>query len=549
MISTIHKLKLPYLLISILIMGGFLRFYNLNWGAPFYFHPDERNIAGLISSFPISGANYFLKGTFSYGTFVSNIVLFIKMLSTSVLTAAGLSDPFSQSMILLRFVSAISSLFTILVVFYIGYRFKNLWTGIVSATLTTFSTGLIQAAHFAVYESFLTLMSVVLFLACMLYVKSSRFFYIFISIIIVSVSTASKINSVILLLVPLVPFLYISIKQNVVLYEILFQLILLLLFFMTLTILLSPYYATEEFRNLLVYEKTLLTGVLPVFYTGEFFNTTPILFQFRHIYPFLINPLLTLLFVPSFFYVFYKGLKKKDIYYILLSVFFVILFLPGALLFTKWTRYMVPSIPFILLIISSAGFDFIQIIHKITPKKNALAISYFLVISVITISIVFSVSYFITTFIKEDTRISASLWAKEHLPRNTKIISEVYDLGITPFNGYFSNIFLYNFYDLDTFSLSTIPKDQFASLSRYEYIILPSQRIAKTRLLSMNKFPNGHIFYSELFSGNLGYTKIYETPCDIFCKIIYLNNTVFSFEETASVFDRPTVFIFKKNEI
>ncbi|MBU3978923.1 hypothetical protein KKE68_04460, partial [Patescibacteria group bacterium] len=61
-------------------------------------------------------------------------------------------------------------------------------------------------------------------------------------------------------------------------------------------------------------------------------------------------------------------------------------------------------------------------------------------------------------------------------------------------------------------------------------------------------YPNGHDFYSALFAQTNGFQKIYETPCDIFCKITYLNNPVFSFEETANVFDRPTVFIFKKNE-
>jgi hypothetical protein len=49
-----------------------------------------------------------------------------------------------------------------------------------------------------------------------------------------------------------------------------------------------------------------------------------------------------------------------------------------------------------------------------------------------------------------------------------------------------------------------------------------------------------------LFTGNLGFHKIYETPCDIFCRITYLNDPIYSFEETANVFDRPTVFIFKK---
>lgn len=530
--------KMTFLALTIILFGAFLRFYNLNWGAPFYFHPDERNIAGLISSLPAQiDYTYFLKGTFAYGNFISNAVFFIRAILSSLLTTIGFSDPFIQSVILLRYVSAISSLLTILIVFYIGYRLKNLLTGIVSATLSAFSTGLIQAAHFGVYESFFTLMSAALFLISMLYIKSKSFFYIFISIIIISVSSASKINSIIFILFPFSLFSIISLKQKIALYKIIFQLLLLLLFFMILTLFLSPYYATEEFRNLFIYERNLLTGALPVFYTSEFFNTTPILFQLTHIYPFLINPLLTLLFVPSFLYVFYDGIKNKKINCILLSMFFIILFLPSALLFAKWTRYMVPTLPFMYLIIAIALEDFL--------RRKVAGIKYTILSIIIFINIAFAVSYFVTAFVNQDTRIEASLWAKENIPTNSRSISEVYDMGIVPFNPYLHNISLFNFYDLDPVSdYNSIQLQNLLSSS--EYIILPSQRILKTRLINQKKFPNGYNFYSGLLSGKLGYQKVYETPCNIFCKIIYLGDPVFSFEITANIFDRPTVFIFKK---
>ena len=64
--------------------------------------------------------------------------------------------------------------------------------------------------------------------------------------------------------------------------------------------------------------------------------------------------------------------------------------------------------------------------------------------------------------------------------------------------------------------------------------------------MNKNKFPIGNKFYKNLLNGDLGFKKIYETPCDIFCKIIYLGDPVFSFEQTTNVFDRPPVFIFKK---
>jgi hypothetical protein len=118
-------------------------------------------------------------------------------------------------------------------------------------------------------------------------------------------------------------------------------------------------------------------------------------------------------------------------------------------------------------------------------------------------------------------------------------------MGIVPFNPYLNNIQLFNFYDLD--QTPDVKKTELDNLlSQSEYIILPSQRILKTRLLNKNDFPHGFKFYNELIDGKMGYQKIYETPCDIFCKIIYLGNPVFSLEQTANVFDRPTIFIFEK---
>jgi len=78
------------------------------------------------------------------------------------------------------------------------------------------------------------------------------------------------------------------------------------------------------------------------------------------------------------------------------------------------------------------------------------------------------------------------------------------------------------------------------------YIILPSQRILQSRLENPTNFPKGYVFYTSLLNGQLGYHKIYETPCDIFCKITYLNDPVYWWEQTVTVFDRPTVFIFKE---
>src|ERR1700722_10541004 len=56
----------PIILLFLTVIGALLHFYNVNWGAPFYFHPDERNIASAVTqlSFPHQMNPHF----FAYGS-------------------------------------------------------------------------------------------------------------------------------------------------------------------------------------------------------------------------------------------------------------------------------------------------------------------------------------------------------------------------------------------------------------------------------------------------------------------------------------------------
>jgi 4-amino-4-deoxy-L-arabinose transferase-like glycosyltransferase len=532
-------MKIKFLaILSIIILGSFLRFYNLNWGAPFYFHPDERNIASLISSLNFYPSfDFFTKGTFAYGTFLSYLVFFLTGISKTLLIDFGFRDIFSQSIISLRILSSASSVFTIVVLIYIGSKFWNIKVGILTGILVAFSPGLIQTSHFGTFESFIVLMYVLIFWTTLLFAKNNKIIYFFLATAIIAIASAVKINSLILFMIPFL-FLINNVRQRkIASYKAFPYIFISVAILFSLTILFSSYYITTDFRNSLVYESGLLSGTLQVFYTGEFFNTIPIVYSFINIYPFLINPALTVLFIGLLFFMFHKALQTKSELYLMPIVFFLILFLPEAFLFAKWTRYMVPTLPFMYLMLAITFESFL--------RKKTSRIKYPILSAIIFINIVFGVSYFIAAFVNQDTRIEASFWAKKNIPTDSNVLSEVYDLGIVPFNQHLQNISLFNFYDLDTAPSNNLAQLQ-KLLSSNDYLILPSQRILKIRLRDQNKFPNGYKFYSDLLSGKLGYQKIYETPCDIFCKITYLNSPSFSFEETANVFDRPTVLIFKK---
>ena len=114
------------LLLVVVSAGIFLRFYNLNWGAPFYFHPDERNIASSISQ--LNFPENFNPKFFAYGS-LPLYVTFILGLIPSMLSNCNLSFPcsitFEQAIIGARVISALLALLLIPLTFFSAEKIKK----------------------------------------------------------------------------------------------------------------------------------------------------------------------------------------------------------------------------------------------------------------------------------------------------------------------------------------------------------------------------------------------------------------------------------------
>lgn len=546
---TKHKTQLFLSLLMLLAM--LLRFYHLTWGAPFYFHPDERNVASAISQlrFP----DHMNPRFFAYGSLPIYTTYFTGMLINSISSLVSHSFfpmvSFEQALLIMRFYSALFSTLLIPLLFFIGKKLKDENTGLLAAFLATMSVGLIQFAHFGTFEMWLTFFTVLLFAVCLRLPQEANAQSLLLLGLVSGVLASIKISHLAIIPLALLVIIVQELYQNpprrhiykvarIIRGTILFFAIVIMVYCIT-----NPYVLLDPaaFQGSMKYESGVALGTLAVFYTGEFMRSIPVLFQIQNVYPFLLNPLIAGLFLPSFAYLIYRIVKTKSFPLLLLASFFLLLFCSQAFLFVKWTRYMVPTLPFIYLITALSVTQ-----GLLWMKKNLLLKS--LLIGVIGItSTVFGLSYVITAFVQQDTRMVAASFAKRIIPHDASITSEVYDLGITPFNNTFPHIELVNFYEMDTGNMQPAAARDFVTQS--EYLILPSQRLLKVRLANRKDFPNGYAFYHDLVTGQLGYSKIYETPCDIFCKITYLGNPGNRFEETANVFDRPTVYIFKKDTL
>jgi uncharacterized membrane protein (UPF0127 family) len=330
------------------------------------------------------------------------------------------------------------------------------------------------------------------------------------------------------------------------------------------------------------YESAVGLGTYIPFYTRQFVDTTPILFQFQKILPYvlgwptLIGAILGFFFLPSFIgtsvingilqVARVKGTRQRaqnskpagylevlehwrgklrvteSAKYIDLLRFSLLLsFLPSSFFFAKWTRFIAPSFPLFSI------FALLFLLHIFTVKKPSK-----LYIWGILIIIVCPAIAFLSIYISPDVRFTASDWIYKNVPENSKILSEtanVIDIPIPSPNtsikikNYLLNSF--NFYDLDI--TPQLQLDLSKALDDADYIIIPSRRIFKNH--PKNTYPYISNYYEQLFSGVSGFKKVAEFSS--YPKIELFGVTFFSLpdeeaEETWTVFDHPVIRVYKR---
>src|SRR5260221_5752299 len=406
-------------LASCLLLGIYFRFVNLNWGSPIYFHPDERNIASLVG-LSFQSLDILTKGTFAYGNFLILLGIILREALSPILTHLGIANTFSQAIIILRFFSFLSS---VMLLFFI-YKVGEYWSkevAFVSTLLATFSVGFIQSAHFGTFDMFVAMCLFGSFYFLLTYLTTNKTIWMYLSLLAIALAGSAKITSLMLLIFPLVVVLFQKNHWIKKMRHALFGIILAL----AATILLSPYYTTSTFLSNLLNEQGIVSGRIPIFYTQSFTYTQPFLFQIFHIYPFLLNPFNTLFSLLAVAYFLYSAVQKKNVSLLLLLCFFFVLFFSQAIQFAKWTRYMLPTLPFVYVFLSL----FFQNVKNAFHNKIGRTIVSFLPFLCIGISFLYGYAYTQSTFLQEDSRVQGAQWAKKHIPLSAHILTEPYDIG------------------------------------------------------------------------------------------------------------------------
>ena len=427
--------KLVWIFFLLLIgIGIFFRFYNLNWGEGYYFHPDERqNIA-----YPILES----KSTFLYDQKNFDIGIFPLVVIKSSCSFIGgflfhLKDPLEQIIVTSRFFTALFSIITALLIYKISNKYFGQMTGLISLFLMLFFVGNIQYSHFGTVEIWEAFFLSLLFYYSLKITTHPSIRNSLLVGILTALSLATKILT--LVAVPAIIFSFFfstfikkskSNRKNKDILRIFLVLVVYALCIITITLLLMPHtlFNFTDAYSSIKFESDVALGRLPVFYTQGFSGTIPYFFQLTNVYPFLINPVFSFFLIPSVVYVFYVGIKKRSYYHILTALFFLVIFLSQGHFFAKWTRYYIPTLPFVALLLSLS----ISCIYEYLLKRNLLP-NLFLGL-ILSLSFFYGLLFFVLVYLQTPSQITALNWAKTNIPRNSDIITEPFDLGIVPFH-------------------------------------------------------------------------------------------------------------------
>ena len=543
------------LLLSILLLGVFLRFFNLTWGGQYHFHPDENNIAHSIVN--ISHSRYLDPRFYAYGQFSSYLAYFSAFTYNSIWHLRPFRTiSFSQAIFFLRFWSALSSSIVVYLIYLIGKNFLSFSYpfSLAPPLMVAVTPGLIQAAHFGTTESLLTFFFTAITYYSLKYLKGGQKKNLILTGILGGLSIGTKISGTIFMIIPLTvgaiqPIVSVNNRRNLFskVKSMGMQIFIATVTAIVFAVLSSPYLILnhrESFR-ILKYETDIAQGRIPIFYTRQFEHTTPYFFQIKKIFPYALGWPLFILGAFGFLLItasLVKNFLKKgrvknklDMGYWVLEIGFLVYFLYNGQLFAKWTRFMTPTLPFFALF---AAYGLKKINHRLSQRAIPPSILYTLYSILLLLSILPGIAFFASVYARPDIRLAASNWMYRNIPQNANILSEggnIINLPIRTENeGKRFNVVNFNFYNLD--AKPKLLRQLVTNLAQADYILIPSRRIFADQARLRSQFPITNRYYQLLFSNQLGFKKIKQFS--------RLNDE--KAEETWSVFDHPKIRIYKK---
>lgn len=521
-----------FFVILIILVGGYMRFYNTNWDNYLLFHPDERNIDNAVTK--INFVSQLDPDFFAYG----GLPVYLYKGAGEIINFMHQTDIWTSEWGHInqvgRTFSAFFSTLTILIVFLLGKKLFNKTTGIIASFIFAFTVSSIQIAHFATTESFLILIVTLLTYFSLYYYKNPQAIVLTVLAVISGLGIAAKTTALSFLMIPFLSFFLTDFRSQG---KKILPFILSLVFFCVITFaiffLFSPYtfLSYHKFLQSMNYETGVATGKIIVPYTHQFDKTISYLYEIYNLF-WQMGPVFALSLV-GFGLLLRKTIKGRQASYLFILIFPIIYFLYAGSWHAKFTRYMTPLLPFLSLY---AAFTLSNLLNKYkTLGKITLFISL-----LITSFWAFS---FMSIYSNPQTRLTASLWMLENIKPGETVLTEHWDDGLP--------IYIPGQDMLFTTKQLAIYDNEFSNkadylahmLSSANYISLTTRRLHGSLIYLPENYPTTSKYYKYLFAEKLGYKKVAEFSSYPSFFGIKINDD--RSEESFQVYDHPKIIIFK----
>jgi hypothetical protein len=262
----------------------------------------------------------------------------------------------------------------------------------------------------------------------------------------------------------------------------------------------------------------------------------------------------------------------------LLRLSIILFFLPTAFMYAKWTRFLAPIYPIMLLIAVLFVVNIYALINQLIHTKKPRMKQFVRYGSPTVLYLLIAIfcipgTAFLSIYSDKDVRFVASKWIYDNIPSSAYILSEtanVVDIPIhdpeevisDPVTNY--QYISFYFYDVDENVQLQNELDMYTSQA--DYIFVPSRRVfanhtclndhdQNTLLIDekrctylKNKYPRLYAYYTVLFS-QTEFERVAEFTS--YPHISLFGKPLVEFkdedaEETWTVFDHPVIRIYKR---
>lgn len=574
--GALHAVGVLLALATILLAAAYFRLVGVNWDSNTHLHPDERFITMVETaiSWPKSVGEYFDTArsplnpynrgfnSFVYGTFP----LFLVKWLGDALGMAG----YDQIHLVGRVVSALFDLGSVFLIFLIGRRLYGTHTGLLAAALSAGAVIQIQQSHFFTFDTFVGFFLLASFLfAVRIWQGGSWYDYPLLGAFL-GLAVASKVNSAVFALV--VGMVALKQMREVALswqghrmegwLDVAGRFLLSALVALIVFRVVQPYAFTgpgffdvgvsTKFLGDMLYVQKLVSGEIDQPPSVQWAGTTPYLFPLRNLVLWGMGLPLGVVGWAGLLFAGYRLLKHGESRHLLPVVWVVFFFWYQGGQLAKTMRYFLPIVPLLAML----GAHLLLRAEEAACRRATEALRFrrgwgfartvvYVLVAVAVVGTLLYAFAFTRIYTRPVTRIAATEWIFDNIPRGTPIANEHWDDPL-PLRWKGRDAGWYRGTMLELYNDDTPEKREklLAQLDQTEYIFLSSNRLYGSIPRMPMRYPMTSEYYRLLFSGELGFRLV---------KTFTSYPTIFGFqindddaEEIFSVYDHPKVLIFRK---